>query len=90
MHRKAVEEADRQAAVTEPEAIKYHFENLRDTGASFLRTVNPFLVPLYLGQTIKGDAAMYISEVKDEDGKGIVPMFLDKALEQFLAYQKIT
>lgn len=79
----------RRAAKSQPEAEKYHFENLRDTGASFLRTQNPFLVPLYLGQATKGDAAMYISEVKDDEGKGIVPMYLDKALEQFLAYLRL-
>jgi hypothetical protein len=78
-----------RAAKTEPEAKQYHFENLRDTGASFLRTLNPFLVPLYLGQATKGDAAMYITEVKDEEGKTIIPMFLDKALEKFLAYLKL-
>lgn len=79
----------RRAAATEPEAKNFHFENLRDTGASFLRTQNPFLVPLYLGQATRGDAAMYISEVKDEKGRGIVPMYLDKALEKFLAYLKL-
>lgn len=76
----------RQVAKKLPDAKGYNFENLRDTGASFIKTVNPFLVPLYLGQTTKGDAAMYVSEIKDEDGKAIVPMFLDEALAKFERY----
>jgi hypothetical protein len=71
---------------SQPEAKSYCFENLRDTGASYLQTINPFLVPFYLGQTTKGDAAKYLGEIKDEKGVPIVPMFLDDALDKFEAY----
>jgi hypothetical protein len=76
----------RRIAKSLPDAKNYCFENLRDTGASYLRTQNPFLIAFYLGQTTKGDAAKYLGEIKDDKGVPLVPMFLDDVLDKFEKY----
>ncbi|HZZ43141.1 MAG TPA: site-specific integrase [Tepidisphaeraceae bacterium] len=67
-------------------AKDFSFENFRDTGASFIESINPMLTPLYLGQSDTRNAKWYVGQIANGDGHAVVPMQLDKALAEFEKY----
>ena len=50
------------------EALDYSFEHFRDTGASFIDSINPMLTPLYLGQKDARQVKRYVAPIQDEKG----------------------
>lgn len=67
-------------------ALDFSFENLRDTGASFMGSINPMLTPFYLGQKEAGQVKRYVAPIQDEQGQVIIPMNLDSVLLEFEKY----
>ena len=63
-----------------PEAVNFNFEHFRDTGSSFIDSVNPSLTSLYLGQADGRMAALYVANV---DGEVKIPQNLGDALDKF-------
>ena len=78
-----------RAAQTLVTASDYSFEHFRDTGASYIDSVNPMLTSLYLAQGDTRQAKQYVATIEDEHGQAILPMQMDKVLDMFETYLQL-